>query len=82
MSQMAAVFRSGGSQAVRLPAAFRFSTDRVYIRRDRSGDVVLSTNPGTWDGFIDALAGLDVPTDFLASESRQATERDLFGGIA
>ena len=39
----ARLFSSGGSQAVRLPAEFRFEGTEVLIRRDaRSGDVVLS----------------------------------------
>jgi len=81
MTQTAAVFKNGGSQAVRLPAAYRFATDSVYIRRDDNGDVVLSTRPGTWDEFIEAVTGLDVPDDFLDPHARQADERDLFDGI-
>ena len=39
----ARLFSSGGSQAVRLPAEFRFEGTEVLIRRDaRPGDVVLS----------------------------------------
>ncbi|MCL2489435.1 MAG: hypothetical protein FWF36_01715 [Propionibacteriaceae bacterium] len=81
MVQMAAVFKTGGSQAVRLPAAYRFNCEMVYIRRDSNGDVVLSDRPGTWDGFIAAVRDLDVPADFLAPPSRQGDERDLFEGI-
>ncbi len=43
-SKKAKLFNNGGSQAVRLPAEFRFDGDFVYVRRDeRSGDVILST---------------------------------------
>ena len=43
MSHIAKLFKNGRSQAVRLPAEFRFEEDEVYIRRDPvSGDVVLS----------------------------------------
>ena len=39
----AKLFMIGGSQAVRLPAEFRFEGDEVEIRRDSvTGDVVLS----------------------------------------
>ena len=49
MPQTAKVFRTGRSQAVRLPASFRFSSDEVYIRRDpETGDVILSAKPGDW----------------------------------
>lgn len=81
MTQTAAIFPNGGSQAVRLPAEYRFDVDRVYIRRDHNGDVVLSTRPGTWDDFMEAVAGLDVPEDFLSTAGRQSAERDLFQGI-
>jgi antitoxin VapB len=43
----ARVFMSGRSQAVRIPAEYRFKTDEVYIRRDPpSGDLILSQAPG------------------------------------
>jgi antitoxin VapB len=39
----AKLFKNGRSQAVRLPAEFRFDGDEVEIRRDeRTGDVILS----------------------------------------
>lgn len=67
MSNVAKVFMNGRSQAVRLPAAFRFSEDEVYIRRDElTGDVVLSRRPGDWNSFFSLVAELDVPDDFLA----------------
>ncbi len=41
--QTAKLFKNGRSQAVRLPAEFRFDGDEVLIRRaPLSGDVVLS----------------------------------------
>jgi len=40
MSQTAKLFANGRSQAVRLPAAFRFDTSEVFIRQDpATGDV-------------------------------------------
>ena len=45
-TQKARVFRNGRSQAVRIPAEFRFSTDEVYIERDsRTGALTLSEKP-------------------------------------
>jgi antitoxin VapB len=39
----AKIFTNGGSQAVRLPAEFRFDGDEVDVRRDAvSGDIILS----------------------------------------
>ncbi|MEY4258715.1 MAG: hypothetical protein RJA56_1616, partial [Pseudomonadota bacterium] len=41
MSQTAKLFINGRSQAVRLPAAYRFDTQEVFIRKDPStGDVI------------------------------------------
>ena len=39
----AKVFRNGRSQAVRIPAEYRFRTEEVYIQRDaRTGALTLS----------------------------------------
>ena len=83
MTQVAKVFRNGRSQAVRLPAAFRFEGDEVYIRRDpMSGDVILSTKPRSFDRMFAALADLKVRDDFLGPGERaqDAGERDPFEG--
>ena len=81
MSQTAKLFTNGRSQAVRLPAAYRFDAKEVYIRQDaETGDVILSRKPASWDGFFAALKDADVPADFLsASERQQGTQnRDPF----
>jgi antitoxin VapB len=60
----AKIFRNGGSQAVRLPAEFRFEGDEVYITRDEStGDVTLSERPlrEVWRDFIAWRDALDLP---------------------
>lgn len=65
------VFMIGRSQAVRIPADFRFPGAEVYIRRDaRNGDVILSQNPGSLRGILAALHALEVPDDFLSSGER------------
>jgi antitoxin VapB len=44
MKHIAKIFMNGRSQAVRLPKAFRFDADEVFVRRDpKTGDVVLSS---------------------------------------
>lgn len=50
----AKLFRNGRSQAVRLPAKFRFEgAGEVFV--SRVGDkVVLSAKPSSWDDFFDA----------------------------
>lgn len=52
-----------GSQAVRLPADFRFRGYEVYISRDaRTGDVILSSRPrrNTGKEFIAFLDSLNI----------------------
>lgn len=67
MAQTAKLFRNGRSQAVRLPADFRFSGSEVYVRRDPStGDVILSRRPDSWQDFFDLLDKLDIPEDFMS----------------
>jgi antitoxin VapB len=81
MTRRAKVFMNGRSQAVRLPAAFRFDTDEVFIRRDpETGDVVLSARPTTWDGFFELLERAGIPDDFLDRQDRAqgAHDRDPF----
>lgn len=71
MSQIAKLFNNGRSQAVRLPAAYRFDAKEVFIRQDPdTGDVILSRKPATWDDFFAALEGADVPADFLDEKER------------
>jgi antitoxin VapB len=50
--RLAKLFKNGASQAVRLPADYRFEGEDVYITRDEvTGDVLLSSYPSVkaWD---------------------------------
>ena len=77
MSQAAKLFANGRSQAVRLPAAFRFDAKEVFVRKDVvTGDVILSRKPGDWDGFLQALNAAQVPDDFLGTQERQQVDPD------
>lgn len=83
MERVAKLFTNGRSQAVRLPAAFRFEGKEVFIRKDeKTGSVILSPKPATWDGFFAARAAADVPDDFLSPEERDQgpQDRDPFEG--
>ncbi len=69
--EKAKVFMSGRSQAVRIPAEFRFSSNEVYIRRDaKNGDVILSQSPGSLQEILAALHKLSIPEDFLSPAER------------
>lgn len=83
MSQVAKLFINGRSQAVRLPAIYRFDTKEVFIRQDpETGDVILSRKPETWDDFFAALKCANVAADFLSEKERNqdAQDRDPFDG--
>jgi antitoxin VapB len=80
MTSKAKVFMSGRSQAVRIPAEFRFTSKEVYIRRTPSGEVILSDRPEK-KSLQQVYAMFDeagVPEDFLADRDRRlAVERDI-----
>jgi antitoxin VapB len=80
MPQTAKLFRNGRSQAVRLPADFRFAGTEVYIRRDSStGDVILSRRPDSWQDFFDLVDTLDIPNDFMSDrDTSPPQKRKLF----
>jgi antitoxin VapB len=79
MPHTAKLFRNGRSQAVRLPAEYRFEDSEVYIRRDpATGDVILSRRPESWRDFFELMKTIDVPEDFLADRQDKPPEtRDL-----
>ena len=66
MTRIAKIFMNGRSQAVRLPAEFRFDATEVYVRRDpATGDIVLSRRSRGWEEFFALRDSIDVPADFL-----------------
>ena len=64
-SDTAKIFMNGRSQAVRLPAAYRFDCSEVYIRSDPdTGDVILSRAPGSWGACFKLMDEHPVYGDF------------------
>lgn len=71
----AKIFNNGGSQAVRLPAEFRFEGVEVDVRRDlTTGDVILSKPRPSWDDYFAWVATLDLPADFMKDRAQPADE--------
>jgi antitoxin VapB len=67
----AKVFMTGGSQAVRIPAEYRFTANEVYIRRDpQTGDLILSQTKRTWADVFKALDEAGFPDDFMADRKQ------------
>jgi antitoxin VapB len=56
-TKVAKLFRNGRSQAVRLPKEFRFSGDRVRIRRVKDGVLLepMATDVEEWFAELDRL---------------------------
>ena len=51
MTRTAKLFKTGGSQAVRLPPEFRFDGKEVFIYREGER-VVLSPKPQSWADYL------------------------------
>ena len=83
-NKTAKLFVNGGSQAVRLPAEFRFDgSDEVYIRRDAvTGDVILSArrSRNAWRDFFALRDQAAVPAEFLRDRplNEPLKPRDVF----
>ncbi len=83
-TRMAKLFKNGASQAVRLPAEFRFEGSEIFATRDQAtGDVILSSRPGgrAWRDFFAFMRETEVPADFMAERPMNAPpeDKDLFG---
>lgn len=80
------IFMNGRSQAVRIPARFRFQGTEVEFRPGPNpGEVILSPRPqrtGNWDRFFEALSKVhpeDVPEGFPWRDQSQQERPDPFG---
>jgi len=74
-AQIAKVFMTGRSQAVRLPKEFRFDTDEVYITK-QGDNLIISPKKPTWDEFFDSQSVFD--ENFLAERfDNEPQERDF-----
>jgi antitoxin VapB len=78
--EKARVFMSGRSQAVRIPAQYRFASSEVFIRQDpRSGEITLSEQApkrpwneifANLDEAVALEGGLDLDRDQRPAEER------------
>ncbi len=65
--ETAKIFVNGQSQAVRLPKAYRFLGNEVYIRKVGNA-VILFPKEQAWETFLNGLNGF---TDDFLAEGRQ-----------
>ena len=67
-TRVAKLFKNGSSQAVRLPADFRFEGEEIYAtRNETTGDVVLSSKPGVhaWREFFEMVHAIPDTEEFM-----------------
>jgi antitoxin VapB len=75
--QTAKLFKNGRSQAVRLPKAFRFDGDEVYVKRDGKSVVLIpkgKPRENPWKDFFEALDTFDPA---LPLERHQPTDQQV-----
>lgn len=72
----AKVFRSGNSQAVRIPKEFRLEGDEVEIRR-QGGSLILRPRRESWAALVDSLKKFT--KDFMEEGRRQPPAQDRGG---
>jgi antitoxin VapB len=59
---IAKVFKTGRSQAIRLPKEFRVNVGEVYLKRTQEGFLVIPRDP--WEVFFEGVKELS--NDFMA----------------
>jgi antitoxin VapB len=72
--QITKVFKSGNSQAVRIPVEFQFDTDEVEIFR-RDDELVLRKKPATLAKAFHLFA--ELPDDFMIDRSDEPAQERL-----
>jgi antitoxin VapB len=67
---------NGRSQAVRLPKAFRFDCDEVYVRK-HGEEIIISPKKSSWDDFFKQKSAFG--EDYLPDREDEAPQdRDFF----
>jgi antitoxin VapB len=67
MMAVAKVFKTGRSQAIRLPKEFRVEADTVHLKRTDEGFLVITKEP--WDVFFEGVEQLS--DQFMGGERVQ-----------
>ena len=75
----AKLFKNGSSQAVRLPKAYAFPGDEVYVKRIKGVVMLIPKKGNPWKPFIDSLDKFS--EDYMSSRPQQGNPevRDEIG---
>ncbi len=68
----ARIFKSGNSQAVRLPKGFNFEGGEVYIKR-LGNSVILTAKDDPWQSLLDSLDKFS--NDYMAERSQSPIQK-------
>jgi antitoxin VapB len=67
----AKLFKNGSSQAVRLPKAYAFPGDEVYVKRIKGVVMLIPKKGDPWQPFVDSLDKFS--EDFMSSRPDQGS---------
>ncbi len=73
----AKIFVNGRSQAVRLPKAYRFEGEEVFIKKVADGVLLIPKSESVWDLWEKNLAKYDKP--FMAERNQPETQQKRAG---
>ncbi len=74
--ESAKLFNNGRSQAVRLPKAYRFEGNEVYVKKVAGGVLLISKNQSLWDLWEKNLLKYDTPFMMERNQPIQQQERE------
>ena len=74
----AKLFQNGQSQAVRLPKAYRFEGNEVYLKKVAGGVLLLSKNQSIWDIWEQNLMKYKEPFMVERKQPEAQQERESF----
>ena len=73
--ERAKLFVNGRSQAVRLPKAYRFQGNEVYIKKVSAGVLLIPKNQSIWDIWDQNLMKYNEPSMTVRNQSEVQQER-------
>jgi antitoxin VapB len=75
--ETAKLFNNGRSQAVRLPKAYRFEGNEVYIKRTSGGVLLIPKDRSIWDIWEQNLRQYDEP--FMSDRNQPELQQERAG---
>ena len=80
--ESAKLFRNGRSQAVRLPKAYRFEGNEVYIKKVAGGVLLIPKNQSIWDLWEKNLMKYEEPFVTERNQPELQQEREILDKIS